>query len=333
MKTACLKVLAGVGLSALVATQSLADDFPNRTVETIFPWAAGNAMAVDQLIAKAVGDNLGVPVTIVSTPGAGGTKAFKTALARPADGYTLISGWVAPLVGAPVKGTADWTYRDFIPLHSGASTIFSIGLRVGDERFPTFMDLVEYGRANPGKLRYSSGAAGNLPHMVMAKTLQAMGVVAQNVPYNTDGAARKDLQAGVLDFAFVNVAAYQADKDGYNIGLVLSELPDGKAKYDGAPNIVDLGVDLGISGLGPMGWDWWLVHKDTPAEQVEILRAAMSKAMQSEELRQRISDMGWTPLAWDHDQYDEIVGSVAEQLQSMGDALEWEKAELQKVNG
>jgi tripartite-type tricarboxylate transporter receptor subunit TctC len=191
--------------------------------------------------------------------------------------------------------------------------------------------MMEYGKANPGKLRYSSGSRNNLPHMVIAKVLQSYGVVAQNIPYKTDGEALKDLQGGVLDFAFVGVGAYLQDKEGFEILLVLSELPGAKASYDGAPSIADLDIDLGLSGLAPMGWTWWLVRKETPDDVTDILRAAMKAAMEREEVRAQIERLGFVPLDWDHSDYESIVGPVTGQLSAMGNALAWEEEELKKL--
>lgn len=326
------KLLLATALASLTFVSGPANaQFPERTVDIMFPWTAGAAMSCSQIIAKGMADELGVAVPVISTPGAAGMKAFKTAMGRKSDGYTIYDGYVAPLVLQPVLGKANWTYKDFKPLHSGVSNAFSIGSRVGDTRWNTIEELMAYGKKNPGKLRYSSGSRNNLPHMVMAKVLQSYGVVAQNIPYKTDGDARKDLQAGVLDFAFVNVGAYLQDKKGFKILLVLSELPGAKASYDGAPSIADLKIDLGLSGLAPMGWDWWLVSKDTPEAETKILRKAMKAAMANPDVIAKISKIGFVPLKWDYDEYDKIVGPVADQLGAMGNALKWEEEEMKKL--
>lgn len=324
-------LIAGAVMAMMLGAQSASAQFPERTVENIFPWSAGTALSVSQIIAKAMGEELGVSVPVISTPGAAGTKAFITAMNRPADGYTIIDGYVAPLVLQPVLGNADWTYKDFKPLHSAVSNAFSIGSKKGETRWSNFEEMMAYGQANPGKLRYSSGSRNNLPHMVIAKVLESYGVVAQNIPYKTDGDARKDLKAGVLDFSFVNVGAYLQDKEGFDILLVLSELPGAKASYDGAPSITDLNIDLGLSGLAPMGWTWWLVHKDTPDDIADVLRAAMKRAMNRDDVKEQIARVGFVPLEWDHTQYDEIVGPVAGQLGSMTNALAWEEEQLKKL--
>ena len=72
--------------AAMISSSAALADFPERTIENIFPWSAGKALSVSQIIAKAMGEELGVSLPVVSTPGAAGTKAFKTAMARPTDG-------------------------------------------------------------------------------------------------------------------------------------------------------------------------------------------------------------------------------------------------------
>ena len=306
-------------------------DFPERTIELIHPWGPGTAMSVSQIISKAMGEELGIDMPVISTPGAAGTKAQKTAMAKPADGYTIFDGYVAPLVLQPVLGNADWKYSDFKPLHSAVSNAFAIGGRTDETRWSNFEEMMAYGKANPGVLRYSSGSRNNLPHMVIAKVLQSYGVVAQNIPYTQDGNAVKDLKSGVLDFSFINVGNYIQDKSAFNILLVLSELPGAKASFDGAQNITDLSIDLGLSGLAPMGWTWWIVHKDTPDDVTDKLNTAMKKALQRDSVQSAIKKVGFVPLEWDHTQYDEIVGPVVSQLSAMGNALKWEENELKKL--
>lgn len=322
---------ASILAATLLWAGSALAEFPERTIEIIHPWGPGNAMAVSQLIAEAMSEELGVDMPVISLPGAAGTKAQITAMGKPADGYTIFDGYVAPLVLQPVLGNADWNYSDFKPLHSAVSNAFAIGGRVDETRWSNFEEMMAYAKERPGELRYSSGSRNNLPHMVIAKVLQEYGVVAQNVPYTQDGNAVKDLKSGVLDFAFINVGNYIQDKPAFNIMLVLSELEGSKASYDGAPSIVDLGIDVGLSGLAPMGWTWWIVNKDTPDEVADTLRAAMKKALERPDVREAIEAVGFVPLEWDHTQYDEIVGPVSGQLSAMGNALAWEEEELKKL--
>lgn len=280
----------------IISPIAQAAEFPDRTIEVIFPWTPGTSMSVAQIIAEKMGERLGVALTVISPPGAAGTKALATVDNRPADGYAIMDGYVAPLVLQPVLGNGDWTYEDYAPLRSTLSAPFSIGIRQGDNRWANFDEVMAWGKENPNQLRYSSGARNTLPHMGMAKVLQEYGVVAQNIPYAGDAEARKDLLSGILDFDFANVGAYRQDPDAYNILLVMSELDGAKAAYRGAPDIVDLGIDLELSGLAPMGWSWWVVRKDTPAKQLAVLRASMRRAMTDPDVREAIANLGVVPL-------------------------------------
>lgn len=316
------------GLAALAVAGPAAADFPERNIENIYPWAPGATMAASQVIADAMGEELGVNIAVVSTTAAAGTKAFETALERPADGYTIFDGYVAPLVLQPMLGNADWSYEDLTPLHSATSNSFAIVARADDDRFADFGALVEAARADPGGLRYSPGVANALSHMVAAKVMQEQDMVAHIVPYPEIDVAVRDLRGGILDFMVVNPGVYQVNKDDLRVLAVLSELEASSETYDGAPRIADLGIDLGMSGLAPMGWNWWLVREETPEDVVATLREAMGAALAREDVRQRLLDMGYAPTSYGPEQYEEIVGPVAEDPQSGIDAIAWEEERL-----
>lgn len=319
---------AFVAAAAPLATQ--AQDFPDRTIELVFPWGPGTAMAAAQILAEAVSDELGVSVSVISTPGAAGTKAFLIGMNKPADGYTIIDGAVAPLVLQPVLGKADWTYADFVPLHSGFSNAFALGTAKEDTRWGSFEEMMAYCAEHPAQLRYTTVFRNTLPHMVAAKALQAHNCVAQNIPYAGAAEAYSDLRNGVLDFGFISVGEYQQNGDAYDIKIVLSELPDSAAVFDNPPSIADLDIDVELEGLAALGWNWWLVHKDTPLERVAILREAMAAAIADPKLRGRAEAMGFAIIGHDWNEYEEVVAPVADQLRAMGNALKWEEEQLSR---
>ncbi|PRX04660.1 tripartite tricarboxylate transporter substrate binding protein [Martelella mediterranea] len=325
-----MKKILGIMTAAMMLAGTAQAEFPERNIENIYPWGPGATMAASQVIADAMGSELGVNISVVSTPGAVGTKAFQTAMEKPADGYTIFDGYVAPLVLQPMMGNADWTYKDFKPLWSGTSNSFAIVVREDDDRFADFPALIAYAQENPGDLRYSPGVTGGLPHMVAAKALQTSDAVAQVVPYPEIDNAVKDLRGGILDFIVINPGVYAANKDSVRPLAVLSELEGASATYDGAPRVQDFGIELGMTGLSPMGWNWWLVRSETPDDVTQKLRDAMGAALARDDVQKKLMGMGYVPLGYSPDQYDEIVGPVADELQSGIDAIAWEKAELKK---
>jgi len=323
--------IAAVALSATVLAGPALAEFPERNIENIYPWAPGATMAASQVIADAMGDELGVNISVVSTPGAGGVKAFETAMSRPADGYTIFDGYVAPLVLQPMQGNADWSYTDFTPLWSATSNAFAIAVRADEDRFEDLPALLDYATQNPGDLRYSPGNAGALPHMVVAKVMQNSDAVAQLVPYPEIDNAVRDLRSGILDFIVINPGVYTVNKDSVKILGVLSTLERSSETYGGAPLIGSFGLDMGMTDLSPMGWNWWLVRSDTPEDVVATLREAMGTVMNDEETQNRLLEMGYVPTLFSPEQYEEIVGPVADQLQGGIDAIAWEKEQLDNM--
>lgn len=315
----------------LTAGTALAD-FPERKIQNIFPWAPGTvAHGVSQMIAEGMSERLGQPLPVVATPGAGGVKAFNTALAAPADGYTIFDGYVAPLVIAPMFDRVEWGCDDFTPLWSATSNAFAIAISPDEERFTDFPSFIAYLKANPGGTAYN-GNGLSLPHMVAAKVMQTFDLVSRPVPYDDIEQGMKDLRSGVLDWIVVNPGVYKANKDNLKILVTLSELDSVQVTYDGADKALDFNIDLGISGLAPMGWNWWLVHKDTPEDRVAVLRDAMEATINDPEVRARIEATGFVLTEYSPEQYSEVCNSARAQLESAKEAITWEEEAVRAAN-
>lgn len=319
------KILGAVTgiLTAMVPLAAMAE-YPERNIELIFPWGPGSAMAASQIVAEAVGEELGVKISVVSTPGGAGVKAFEAALAKPADGYTIIDGWVAPLVLQPQIGNGNWTYKDFIPLWSSFNTPFVLVGRKDETRWSDFQGLIDYMKEHPGELRYSSGSIGNIPHMVMAKIMNQAGVYARNIPYPQDGDAFKDLRGGLLDFTFNNPITYASNKDAFAPLAVMNTREDLRPLFDDAPLVESFGIDMELPGLAPSGWAWWVMKDGTPPEVIATLNDAMAKALAKPDVQEKLADLGFPASLYTPEQYDEIVGPVGAALKSAQDAIAWE---------
>jgi len=329
------RIIGGVLLAAMLAaagSQAVAA-FPERRIQVSYPWKPGApAYVVSQIIADGMAEELGVDVAVVARPGAGGVNAIMAGLNEPADGYTIIDGYVAPLVISPLFGKADYTYEDFIPLHSASSNAFAIASRADEDRWTDFPSFIAYLQEHPGETRFTAAEELTLPHMVTAKLLQSQDAVARNVPYVGLAPGMKDLRGGLLDWMVVNPGIYRSNREHIKILAVFSELPEVIEIYDGAPRIADFGIDIGLSGLAPMGWNWWLVKEGTPEEAVTVLREAMAKSLAKPEVKQKILDIGFVPTGYTADQYHEVAGQIETELRSAMDAVEWLREALRTLN-
>ncbi|WP_289150588.1 tripartite tricarboxylate transporter substrate-binding protein [uncultured Salipiger sp.] len=218
---------------------------------------------------------------------------------------------LAPLLA----GNADWTCQDFTPLWSATPSSFAIALRADDDRFDDLSDLIACLKENPGDLRYSPGVAGGIPHMVGAATLMATDTIAQLVPCPEIDIAVRDMRGGILDVMITNPGVGSVNKDDMKVLAVLFDMEDASATYGGAALVGSFDIDIGVADLSPSGWNGWLVRKDTPEDIVTKLRDAMEAALKRDEGRQRLLDIGDVPTGFSPDQYEEIVGTAAGELE------------------
>jgi len=306
-------------------------NFPNRPVQNIFPWGPGATYAASQVVANAMAENMGTSMSVTSTTGAGGVKAAMTVMSKPADGYTIFDGYVAPLILSPLFGKANYTFEDFTPLYGVASNAFTIVVRKDDDRFPDLKSLIEFAQANPGQLKYSAGAEVSLPHMAAASLLKNTDAVTRHVPYNDSNEGIKDMLAGELDFNIMNSGGYNSYKDEVRILAVLSDLP--QPAFPNQPLVKDFGYSIGLDGLAATGWTWWVVRKETPDEVVTILRTALKKALDDPAIQDKLSSMGYLPMPTDvysPENYKKECTLMSTQLNSALSAIEWEKTEIKK---
>jgi len=325
--------LSGIVLGASLLASAASAEYPERRIQLVYPWTPGTpTYAVSQIIADAMGQELGVQMPVVAKPGAGGVNAFMAALNEPADGYTALDGYVAPLIISPLFEKTEYTFADFVPLYSATSNAFAIATRADEDRFTDFPSFIGYLKAHPGETRYTGGADLALPHMVAAKVLQHYDAVSRPVPYGDLADGTKDLRGGVLDWMVVNPGIFRSNKDHLRVIAVLSELPEVVEIYEGAQRVEDYGMELGLTGLAPMGWNWWLVKAGTPDDVVARLRDAMGKALEKPEVREKILQIGFVPTGYTPEEYMEVAQSIHDQLQSATDAITWEKDAIQALD-
>ena len=308
--------------------------FPDRQIQNIFPWEPGTAYAVSQVVANRMAEELGRPVVVTSTTGAAGVLAATTVLDRPADGYTVFDGYVAPLVLSPLFGVAEYTHEDFLPLYAIAANAFAVASRPDEDRWTDLPSMLEYARQNPGELRYSAGAEISLPNMIASAMMREAGVVARLVPYQDSGASWNDFAAGELDFMIMNSGTYAAQQSNVRVIAVLSDIPVGEGGIPG-PLVSDFGIDIGVTGLAAMGWTWWVVRADTPEEPLAVLRDAMYAAMSDPRVQADISALGFTPLDPDEfspDDYAVKVAQIRDELGAALDAIDWMRSRLEALD-
>jgi len=263
----------------LTATAAFAQPYPNRPIRIIVPTPAGGPVDVmARLIANALPATLGQSVFVENKPGAGNTLGSRQAAQADADGYTLMVSAASGLIMSPmIYKNAGYDAASFAPVALIAETP---QLLVVNPQLPvkTVAELVAYAKANPGKLNYSTGGTGTLPHLTAELFKQITGTQIVHVPYKGGGPALVAVVAGDTQFTFDTLAtSLQLVENGKLRALAVA----GRTRLAELPNVPTM-REAGFPTLATGAWTALLAPRDTPPAIIAKLNAATNAALHAE---------------------------------------------------
>ncbi|HYR34034.1 MAG TPA: tripartite tricarboxylate transporter substrate binding protein [Burkholderiales bacterium] len=270
-----IAMFAGVVLTALTTTAA-AQAFPSKPITLICPWPAGGTTDTHlRKFGEIAQKYLGQPVVIENKPGGGGMigPAQMARLARP-DGYT-VSQLPITAYRLPHQRAVDWEpLKDFSYVIGITGYTFGVVVRA-DSPLKSFRDLIEYARANPGKLSYGTPGTGTSPHLLMEEVGMKTGVTFLHAPFKGFADGSQALLGGHI-MAQSESTGWGRQVDAGQVRLLVT-FGEKRTKWD-APTAKELGYDIvsyspyGI--VGPKGMD---------AQVVRALHDAFKKALDDPE--------------------------------------------------
>ena len=286
-------IVAGVGLLAATAP-GLAQPYPSRPIKIIVPTPAGGPVDVmARLVGNYLGSTIGQPVVIDNRPGAGNTIGSKEAAQAEPDGYTLLYSSASGLVFAPMlqKNAGYDPVTSYAPV---ALVAQSTSILVVHPSVPvkTVQELVAYAKANPGKVNFSSGGIGVLPHLMGEWFKSMAGIDIVHVPYRGGGPSINDLVGGQVQMTFegagVLVPLIETGKLralAVTSARRLAELPD-------VPTMTESGFPSFVS----TSWTGLLRPARTPPEVIARLNAQINEGLKTAEFKAALAKVGNEPL-------------------------------------
>ena len=297
-----LRSMLAAALTATVAfaAPALAQDFPNRTVTLVIPFAAGGSTdLVGRLIAERMTQELGQTVVVENKGGAGGNLgASQVAKATP-DGYTMLMGTVATHAINP----ALYKKMPYDPVTSFAPiSLLAIvpNVLVVTPSFPakTTQELIELLKKDPGKYSYASSGNGTPLHLSGEMFKSMAGVDMQHIPYQGAGPALIDVLSGQVPIMFDNLPSSSAHIKSGKLRALGVTTAKRASSFPDIPAIAEA-----IPGYETYTWNALFAPAGTPPEVVAKLNAAANKALKDPKVQARLADFSATP-----------VGSTPEEL-------------------
>jgi tripartite-type tricarboxylate transporter receptor subunit TctC len=286
------RILRSIAAPLLVSTAAFAafaDDYPNRPITLVVPFAAGGPTdTLARLFATRMAKPLGQTIVVENVAGAGGMIANNKVMRSPADGYTVGIGHVGTHVLAPaVQGVETNYLNDFEPVGMIASNPEVI---VVNPALPvkTLKDFVAYVKANPGKVSYGTGGPGTPSHVMAVDFGMRVGAPLNIVHYKGAGPAMQDVIAGHVNSTFDQAATALTQARAGRVAALAVTAP---ARLASAPDIPTVD-EAGLPGFYMSIWHALWVPKGTPREAIAKLNAAAREALADPAIRKQFVDLG-----------------------------------------
>jgi len=294
--------LAGAAL-LLAAGPALAQDWPQRPVRVIVPFAAGgNTDTIARIVTERLTTVFGQQFVVENRVGAGGGIAAEFVAKSPSDGYTLIMAAVSQIAILPyIQKIAYDPVKDFAPVSNIGTNPFVLGVH---ESVPArnVKEFVEYAKGRSGQLNYASGGNGTIGHLSGALFVSRAGLAMTHVPYKGGGPAVADLVAGTVQMYFGNASELIQHSKSGKIRLL------GVSSENRAPQLPEVpAIAESFAGFRTLTWNGLLAPAGTPPAIVNRLSAEVQKIVREPAVVARLTSIGVDPLGSTPAEFVEMI--------------------------
>lgn len=283
-----------------------ATDYPTKPINMIIPYAAGGTTDVyGRTLAALLEKELGQSITVTNQGGASGSIGSQYVRDQASDGYTLLI--CAETMGTyQTMGTADLSYKDFTVISPlvGDPKVIVVGK---DSKYNTLEELLADIEANPGKVTMAHSGPGGSGHN-QGLVLSTLGYDVAMTSFDSGNAALLGVIGGQVDFTNPNIStlgSYIESGEVKPLAVFAAErmeaYPDIPAFTETVPE-AEKYLDIPYTVLT------FCVNNDTPAEVVDVLKAATQKALASEEWNKFATDNAADKLYEKYTTEEEING-------------------------
>jgi len=271
------------GLQQGVQAQSA---YPNKPIKYIVPVSAGGG---SDMVGRALCDRLsrvmGQPMVVENLGGGGGVIASQTTSRSPADGYTLMQGYVATHGTAPATRKLPYDpIADFTPIGMIGSTpnVLVCNANLAPQTIKAFL---EYLKQNPGKLSYGSAGAGSLTHLTAELFKMQTNTFLVHIPYRGIAPAISDLIGGQTQMMFPGLAAALPHIRG---GRIRALAVTGTQRHPQLKDVPTL-EEAGLKGFDAQQWYGVVGPANMPAAIVKQLNDGMAAVLAQPDFKDKLS--------------------------------------------
>jgi tripartite-type tricarboxylate transporter receptor subunit TctC len=289
-----MRLIATLFTLAFCALANAQDDYPNRPVRIIVPFAPGGSTdVVARVLADKLGTELKQSFIVENRAGAGGNIGADAVAKAAPDGYMLLMGTTGVLAinRYLYKDMSFDPDRDLVPV-SYTSLITNILVVNPQVPVKTVPELLALARAKPGALTFASSGAGSSTHLSAELFKSMAGVDILHVPYKGSSQALIDVMAGQVTMLFDNApSSIPFIEQGKLRAIAVTSTKR-------LPNLPDIPTidEAGVKGYESLSWSGIMAPAGTPRRVIDRLNAAIEKILRDPEVKQRFAGLGVEPV-------------------------------------
>ena len=297
--------LAALLGAALAPRAARADDYPDRPITLIVPFASGGAIDVlARLVAQQVAAELGQPIVVDNRAGAAGLIGAAAVAKAAPDGYTLLMASAAQ-VTIPPWINRSLTFdppKDLVPVVHLADTPMAL-IVAANSQIRSVDDFIREARGHRGGLNYASTGVGTISNLVMESLKLAADIDVVHVPYRGAAPAINDLQAGQVQAMFTSTASAAPLVAAGKLRPLAVTTPNRSPLLPEVPTM----AEAGWPAAEVVVWAGLMAPAGTPRVVIRQLERAFLDALQVPIVRERMIKLGADPVGHGAKAFGEVI--------------------------
>lgn len=294
--------------------QNKAEDFPNKAVRVILPFAPGGATdAIARTVAQKLSEKWGQPVIVDNRAGANGNIGAAQAARSPADGYSILMATSSHAINASLYKKLDYSLsKDFAAL-SNLATVPLILVAHPEVPATSVKQLASVAGAQPGKLNFGSGGVGTAAHLAGELFNTASGAKMVHVAYKGGALAMNDLLGGQIQVMFANLPEAQAQVKSSKLRALAIT---GSQRNPQLPEVPTF-AESGFKEIDLKSWFGMFAPKNTPQTIVDKLSRDIAGVVADPSVQQRLRELGAEPIGNKHEEFQAFVNTDIERWRAL----------------
>ncbi|KGH28010.1 Bug family tripartite tricarboxylate transporter substrate binding protein [Comamonas testosteroni] len=294
MKQSLIRIaLCGAALLPITMPGAAQTPYPNKLINIVVPFpAAGTTDSIARIVGDKLRTRVHQSVIIDNKPGAGGNIGAAAVARAAPDGYTLFASPPGPLtINFNLYKNISYDARKFVPITTIANmpNVLVVGPSV---KARTLQELIDYARANPGKLSFASQGNGTTSHLTTLYLENQLGIKMVHVPYRGSAPALSDLMAGTVDLMFDNLTTTLPFHQSKRVRILASATKERVATIADVPTM----HEAGVRNFESSTWVTLAAPAGTPATVVQMLAREVSDIVKMPDVISQFATLGADPV-------------------------------------